>query len=98
MSVAEQAGLNVTRSQTSEDTFSLDGAHIRNEEDTIVASFCLILIAAAIHYYRGQLLRSRPWVRAWIGDVFIYPWPRFEYIPEVRLRMVEFNQFLFICF
>ena len=28
VSVAEQAGLNVTRSQTSEDTFSLDGAHI----------------------------------------------------------------------
>ena len=28
MSVAEQAGLNVTRLQTSEDTFSLDGAQI----------------------------------------------------------------------
>ena len=28
VSVAEQAGLNVTRSQTPEDTFSLDGAHI----------------------------------------------------------------------
>ena len=29
VSVAEQAGLNVTRSQTLEDTFSLDGAHTR---------------------------------------------------------------------
>ena len=28
-SVAEQAGLNVTWSQTLSDTFSLDGAHIR---------------------------------------------------------------------
>ena len=29
VSVAEQASLNVTRSQTSEDAFSLDGAHIK---------------------------------------------------------------------
>ena len=28
VSVAEQAGLNVTRSETSEDTFSLDGAQL----------------------------------------------------------------------
>ena len=33
VSVAEQAGLNVTQSQTSGDTFSLDGAHVKFKTD-----------------------------------------------------------------
>ena len=38
--VAEQAGLNVTRSQTSEDTFSLDGAQINISNNAVCSISC----------------------------------------------------------